>query len=76
MVLQVVAVCVVILAAKRLQFHWLGTLLLWMVVVSAIGSAVQYFKKFWSQLDDRVKQRRKLSVLDTQPQNPQDVATL
>jgi hypothetical protein len=27
-------------------------------------------------LDDRVKQRRKLSVLDTQPQNPQDVATL
>ncbi|MGB6430553.1 MAG: CDP-diacylglycerol--glycerol-3-phosphate 3-phosphatidyltransferase [Candidatus Acidiferrales bacterium] len=77
MVLQVLAVCVVILAAKRPQFHRLGILLLWLVVVSAIGSAVQYFKKFWSQLDDRVKQRRKLSVLDAPPhKNPQDVATL
>jgi CDP-diacylglycerol--glycerol-3-phosphate 3-phosphatidyltransferase len=77
MVLQILAVCVVILAAKRVQFHWLGTLLLWLVVVSAIGSAVQYFKKFWSQLDDRVKQRRKLSVLEAQAhKNPQDVATL
>jgi CDP-diacylglycerol--glycerol-3-phosphate 3-phosphatidyltransferase len=77
MVLQVLAVCAVMLAANQPRFHWLGTLLLWLVVVSAIGSAVQYFKKFWIQLDDRVKQRRKLSVLDPQPhKNPQDVATL
>ena len=77
MVLQVLAVCAVMLAANQARFHWLGTLLLWLVVVSAIGSAVQYFKKFWVQLDDRVKQRRKLSVLNAQPQkNPQDVATL
>jgi CDP-diacylglycerol--glycerol-3-phosphate 3-phosphatidyltransferase len=77
MVLQVLAVCAVMLAANQPRFHWFGTLLLWLVVVSAIGSAVQYFKKFWSQLDDRVKKRRKLSLLDAQPQkNPQDVATL
>jgi CDP-diacylglycerol---glycerol-3-phosphate 3-phosphatidyltransferase len=77
MVLQVLAVCAVMLAANQPRFHWLGILLLWLVVVSAIGSAVQYFKKFWIQLDDRVKQRRKLSVLDAQPhKNPQDVATL
>jgi CDP-diacylglycerol--glycerol-3-phosphate 3-phosphatidyltransferase len=77
MVLQVLAVCAVMLAANQPRFHWLGTLLLWLVVVSATGSAVQYFKKFWSQLDDRVKKRRKLSLLDAQPhKNPQDVATL
>ena len=76
MVLQIIAVCVVLLAAKQPRFHLLGTILLWLVVVSATGSAVQYFKKFWGNLDDRVKLRRKLSVLEAQPhKNPQDVAT-
>ena len=77
MVLQVMAVCAVLLAGRQPRFHWLGTLLLWLVVVSAIGSAVQYFMKFWSKLDDRLKRRHKLSVLEAQPQKkPQDVATL
>ncbi len=75
MVLQVLAACAVILGAKHLALKPLGILLLWLVVVSAIGSAVQYFLKFWSQVDDRVKQRRRLRLLE-RSKKPQDVATL
>ncbi len=75
MVLQVLAVCAVILGAKHLAFKPLGILLLWLVVLSAVASAVQYFLKFWSQVDDRVKQRRRLRLLERR-KKPQDVATL
>ena len=75
MVLQVLAVCAVILGAKHLAFKPLGMLLLWLVVLSAVASAVQYFLKFWSQVDDRVKQRRRLRLLERR-KKPQDVATL
>ncbi len=74
MVLQVVAVCAVILGAKYLPFKPWAVLLLWLVVVSAVASAVQYFLKFWSQVDDRVKQRRRLRLLERR-KKPQDVAT-
>jgi len=78
MVLQVLAVCAVILGAKHLSLRPLGTLLLWLVVVSAVASAVQYFMRFWSQVDDRVKQRRRLRLLERieRSKKPQDVATL
>ncbi len=78
MVLQVLAVSAVILGGKHLPLKPLGTLLLWLVVVSAIASAVQYFMKFWSQVDDRVKQRRRLRLLERMERSkkPQDVATL
>ncbi len=75
MVLQVLAACALILGAKHLPFKPLGTLLLWLVVVSAIASAVQYFLKFWSQVDSSVKQRRRLRLLERR-KKPQDVATL
>jgi CDP-diacylglycerol--glycerol-3-phosphate 3-phosphatidyltransferase len=75
MVLQVVAVCAVILGAKHTVFKLPGRILLWLVVISAILSAVQYFMKFWSQVDDRVKQRHRLRLLERR-KKPQDVATL
>jgi CDP-diacylglycerol--glycerol-3-phosphate 3-phosphatidyltransferase len=75
MVLQVIAVCAVILGAKHAAFKLPGRILLWLVVVSAILSAVQYFLKFWNQVDDRVKQRRRLRLLERR-KKPQDVATL
>jgi len=73
MVLQVVAVAVVIFGARHTFVRPLGYLLLWLVVASAIASAVQYFLKFWSQVDDRVKQRRRLRVLERRKKT-QDVA--
>jgi CDP-diacylglycerol--glycerol-3-phosphate 3-phosphatidyltransferase len=65
MVMQVLAITMIIL---RNVFSWLTTLsyvALWLVVIFAIVSAVDYFRKFWKKVDDRVKarQRRKLLVL-------------
>jgi len=75
MVLQVLAVCALILGAKHRAFKPLGLLLLWLVVVSAVASAVQYFLRFWNQVDDSVKQRRRLRLLERRKKQ-QDVATL
>lgn len=64
MVLQVCAVAVLIIAAGHPSLNPLALLLLWLVVVSALVSAAQYFLRFWGRLDDRVKQRRKLRMLE------------
>src|SRR5579872_1637268 len=61
MVLQVCAVAVLIVGARHPSIRPVSTVLLWLVVVSALVSAAQYFHRFWNQLDDRIKQRRKLS---------------
>ena len=75
MVLQVIAGSTLILGAKNPQLHQLSQLLLWLVVLSAIASAVQYFMMFWTKVDDRVKQRRlRLRNLERQKKQ-QDVAT-
>jgi CDP-diacylglycerol--glycerol-3-phosphate 3-phosphatidyltransferase len=78
MVLQVIAVCAVILGAKHLQFRLLGTILVSLVVVSAVASAGQYFMKFWSHVDSRVTQRRRLTLLQRHRKAqdaPQDAPT-
>ena len=64
MVLQVCAVAVLIAAAGHPALKGLALLLLWLVVASALISAAQYFLRFWGQLDDRIKQRRKLRMLE------------
>ena len=50
-------------------------LLLWLVVISALVSAAQYFLRFWGQLDDRIKQRRKLRMLEGH-KKPEDAVPL
>ncbi len=75
MVLQVAAVAVVILSSRHKPFQEWSMLLLWLVVISAIASAIQYFVKFWSQVDIRVKQRRLyLTVVQGKKKQPQDAA--
>lgn len=75
MVLQVAAVCAVILGSKHRGLKPLGTMLLWLVVVSAVASAVQYFLKFWSKVDVRVKQRRRRLLILKRQKKQQDVVT-
>ena len=36
-----------------------GIAFLWVVVVLAIASMIQYFKKFWSQIDESIKYRKR-----------------
>ncbi len=81
MVLQVLAASVLILGARHAILMPLAKVLLYLVVISAILSAVQYFLKFWSQVDGSVKQRRRLRILErlekTKAQTKtQDVPTL
>ena len=42
-------------------FVWLGNVLLSVVVVLAIVSMIQYFGRFWSQIDEGIKDRKKLT---------------
>ena len=76
MVLQVMAVCAVILGAKHVGVRPLGTILVWLVVMSAVASAAQYFLKFWGQVSGHVEQRRRLRLLERLPRKTQDAPTL
>src|SRR5665213_202983 len=75
MVLQVMAVCAVILGAKHDQVRPFGTILVWLVVMSAVASAFPYFLQFWNHVDDRVKQRHRLRMLERR-RNAQDAPIL
>jgi len=55
MVFQVVAITVLALEPRFQSLHLAGLVLLWVVVLSAVVSAVQYFWSFWKRLDEGVK---------------------
>src|SRR5271170_6247936 len=71
MVLQVCAVAVLIAGARHPSLQPISKALLWLVVVSALVSAAQYFLRFWAKVDDRIKQRRTLRMLEAR-KNPRD----
>jgi len=74
MVLQVIAGCAVILTANHPALTPLGTTLLWLVVVSAVLSAAHYFRVFWSQINFRVQERRRKTIIAMDAkEKPQDV---
>jgi len=75
MVLQVCAVAIVIVGARHPSMNPLGLFLLWLVVISALVSAAQYFLRFWSHVDDSIKQRRKLRMLEASKKS-QDAVSL
>ena len=76
--MQILAASAGILSAKHHFLDWTAYVLLWIVVISAILSAVQYFMKFWSQVDGSIKQRRKMRLLERieSEKKMQDVPTL
>jgi CDP-diacylglycerol---glycerol-3-phosphate 3-phosphatidyltransferase len=65
MVLQVCAVAVLIAGAIHPSLNPLAKLLLWLVVISALVSAAQYFMRFWNHVDDSIKRRRKLRMTES-----------
>src|SRR6266567_3018623 len=75
MVLQVCAVAVLIAGARHPSLKPLALFLLWLVVISALVSAAQYFRRFWSHVDDSIKQRRRLRMLEAR-KKPQDAVPL
>ena len=76
MVLQVLAGCAVILTANHSGLKTLGITLLWLVVISAVLSAIHYFQMFWSQINFRVQERHRTQVVIVEPKEKhQDVLT-
>jgi CDP-diacylglycerol--glycerol-3-phosphate 3-phosphatidyltransferase len=75
MVLQVLAGCAVILTAKHPALNSLGATLMWLVVLSAVISAIHYFQMFWSQVNSRVQKRYQTVVIVEPKEKPQDVLT-
>lgn len=63
MILQVIAGCIVIMAAKYPALKTAGLVAMWLVVLSACASAVHYFQMFWSQINTRVQQRHSRVVV-------------
>src|SRR5258708_16709251 len=55
--------------------YWVAQVLLWLVVISALVSAAQYFRRFWSHVDDSIKQRRRLRMLEARKKS-QDAVPL
>ena len=75
MVLQVLAGCAVILTAKYTSLKLLGIVLMWLVVLSAVASAIHYFQMFWSQIDSRVQERRRAVIIVKPEEKHQDAPT-
>lgn len=71
MILQVIAGCIVIMAAKYPALKTAGLVAMWLVVLSACASAVHYFHMFWSQINTRVQQRHNRIVVAPEDR-PQD----
>jgi CDP-diacylglycerol--glycerol-3-phosphate 3-phosphatidyltransferase len=75
MVAQVAAIALLILGHEIPVFEAVGQLALYAVVVFAIVSAGDYFRRFWSRIDDRFKaQERQRSILN-QKRARRDVPT-
>lgn len=75
MFLQVLAGCAVILTAKHPSLKPLGLVLLWLVVISAIASAIHYFQMFWSQIKAPAGRKPRAVVVVEHQEKPQDVLT-
>ncbi len=63
MISQVIAVSCVLLGLHHPAFRLAGVIGMWAVVGFAIASAIQYFRKFWKHIDERVKLRRRRELM-------------
>jgi CDP-diacylglycerol--glycerol-3-phosphate 3-phosphatidyltransferase len=63
MMAQVIAISLLLLSIHWDYLHWFAMLWMWGVVVFAMVSAVDYFRRFWRKVDDQVKRRRRRELL-------------
>lgn len=68
MVAQVVAIALVIAGIRWPAWTEFGLLGMWAVVLFALISAADYFRKFWRKVDAHVKTRRRRELLELQRQ--------
>jgi CDP-diacylglycerol--glycerol-3-phosphate 3-phosphatidyltransferase len=63
MIAQVVAISFLLLSIRHPNLAALAQWMMWGVVVFTFASAVDYFRKFWRKVDERVKKRRRRELL-------------
>jgi CDP-diacylglycerol--glycerol-3-phosphate 3-phosphatidyltransferase len=63
LVFQVFAISLVMLATRWREWVRVADAAMWVVVVLTMWSAVSYFRKFWREIDVRVKRRRRHELL-------------
>jgi len=68
MVAQVVAIALVIAGIRWPQLDQFAFFAMWSVVLFALLSAADYFRKFWGTVDSQVKSRRRRELLAWQRQ--------
>ena len=72
---QVVAITLLILSSENDLFWTAGHVVLWMVVLFAILSAIDYFRKFWGKIDNRFKERERRRMILLKKRQRRDVPT-
>ena len=63
LVFQVFAISLVMVALRWSEWAQAATVAMWIVVVLTMWSAISYFRKFWREIDIRVKRRRRHELL-------------
>ena len=63
MVAQVAAIALVIAGIRWPQLDQLALFAMWSVMLFALLSAADYFRKFWGTVDNQVKSRRRRELL-------------
>lgn len=63
MVSQIIAVVLLILSIPNPSLRGPALVVMWVMVGFALVSGTQYFLRFWNQLDDQVKRRRRVELL-------------
>jgi len=68
MITQVIAISMVLLSIHWEALKGFAMLWMWGVVVFGMASAIEYFRKFWRRVDDKIKLRRRKELLRTERQ--------
>jgi CDP-diacylglycerol--glycerol-3-phosphate 3-phosphatidyltransferase len=72
MVAQVTAISLVIAAVRWPGLRPFASISMWAVMLFGVVSALDYFRRFWRRLDDRIKRRRRRELLELRRQRRQE----
>ena len=68
LVTQVIAISLLLLSIHWPELHVYAIGCMWAVVFFAVLSALLYFRKFWGKIDEQIKARRRLELLELERQ--------
>jgi CDP-diacylglycerol--glycerol-3-phosphate 3-phosphatidyltransferase len=72
MVVQVAAISLILLSVDYPAMALAAEIALWGALTIALVSAADYFRKFWGELDERIKQRRRTELLQLERQRQKE----